>query len=71
MTMQPFTQQHSLDETPFYHIKTFGKIYFKHKSFMFPRTKLKRVSNLLSNNNVISNSSTLNKSLLGFMNIIR
>ena len=71
MTMQSFTSQSRNNEVPLKTVKSFSKINFEHESFMIPRFKRKRVSNFLSNNDVITDTPTLYESLLSGINIVR
>mgnify|MGYP005821685197 CR=1 FL=1 len=55
---------------PFKSIKGCSKINFKHKILMFPTWERKGLSDLLGNDDIISGSSTFNKSLSSVQNSI-
>lgn len=69
--MQPFMSESSYNEISFYTIKSLGQINFNHESLIFSSAQIKRVSYVLSSDYVTADPSTLNESLLRWMNLIR
>lgn len=71
MVMKTFSLKSSSNKIPFQSIKSFGKIKFEHKSILNIRIKTKRMNNFLSNDDIIGNPSTRNKSMLRLTDKIR
>jgi len=68
MILETLSTKSRDNELPFNAIKSFGKIKFKKESSMVPGFEVEGVDNLLSNNDIRSYVSALDKSCLSWMN---
>ena len=59
------------NKIPFNSVKSFSQVKFKKESFLVPTFKIEAVNYLLSNNDIGSNVSTMNKSSLQGVNNVR
>lgn len=71
MIMKPLPFESPNNKMPFYPTKGFSQIKFKEKGFLIPGFKIETMYDLLSNYDVRSNVSPLNKSSLGRVNNMR
>jgi hypothetical protein len=70
MIMEPLTPECVQNERPLQPIKSFSQINFQHESLLTERFEMERMDNFLSNDDVIRNSSSLNKSMLRMMYVV-